>query len=444
MNWASNFILIVFSTATVGTLSFILSKAPSLFTTIDIALIVTVLAVPLLCLASFRLDKSTRQLLALCLISAALAAVTAEFVIASGTSTRNYDNTVGGKSGRQALLELRKGGQPAYASLLHADITASDANGKLQPVLKVNGEALLPLSGVARATTLLCNETGTWTSYFSDQFGFRNPEPIWQETPDLAMVGDSFTQGNCVVDGDSFVDRLRNVYPKTLNLGQRGNGPFAILASIREYLSARHPKTTIWFHFEGNDFPGDFVREKRTPLLVRYLEPEFSQNLIEREAEISSVFARYIDQRLLSGPKRAGRVAANSNNLAQRILASFSLYQIRTRLGFSDFPDHGSSETFRNVLKTAKNDIANWRGNLVLVYLPAPRRFASASARRMLDRYRKVVIEATASLQIPMLDLSVPFHRLPEPAKLYRGHFTEEGHALVARQVQRFLERQTQ
>ncbi len=442
MNWATNFVLIVFSAATVGALSFIFSKAPSLFSTMNIGLIVTVVAVPLLCLVTFRLDRSARQLVALCLISAALATVAAELVIASGTSARSFNNTVGGKSGHQALLKLREGGRPAYASLLHADITVPDANGKLQPALKVDDEPLLPLSGVARATTMLCNETGTWTSYFSDQFGFRNPEPVWNDTPDLAMVGDSFTQGNCVADGDGFVDRLRSVYPKTLNLGQRGNGPFAILASIREYLSERRPKTTIWFHFEGNDLPGDFVREMQTPLLVRYLERDFSQNLIEREAEKSSLFARYIDQRLLSGPKRDGHVTSNSKTLSQRILSAVSLYQVRSRLGYADFPDESGTIAFLNVLKTAKNDIANWRGNLVLVYLPAPRRFASASARRILDRFRKVVIDATVALEIPMLDLSVPFHRLPEPVALYRGHFTEEGHAFVARQVQRFLERQ--
>lgn len=118
-----------------------------------------------------------------------------------------------------------------------------------------------------------------------------------------------------------------------------------------------------------------------------------------------------------------------------------SLYEIPARLGFANLPSTALSEAFEAVLKLAKTDVAQWNGRLMVVYLPAKRRFTSAAARLGLNRYRRVVLAAAKTLEIPVLDLSVRFAAMPDPAALFREHFTEEGHALVARAVRKFLER---
>ena len=344
----------------IGSLGAIAALAPRLLPEIDIAgavLLLGLAALAVACAVSFKYRAAVRQILALCMLSAGLAALAAEFTIKPQPKAYLVDGGAGGKSGRQAVLDLRSSGTSAYVSLLHSDITVPDESGRLQSVLKLNGEPLLPLGGVANTRTLLCNETGEWISYISDRYGFRNPESSWQGTPDIATVGDSYTQGNCVDDGHNFVDRLRTDYPKTLNLGQRGNGPFAILASIREYLGERRPKFTIWFHYEGNDIPSDLMRERRTPLFQRYLEPDFSQHLSDNAEAVSAAFARYIDRRLAS----ASEISKNGRNQSQiwlsKVKSKLTLYRLRKRLGFANFPSRELIETFRAVLKRAKSDV---------------------------------------------------------------------------------------
>lgn len=390
-----------------------------------------------LCALSFKFGAATRQVLALCLVSAAIAVLAAEFTIAGQAKPSSAGGNLGEPGAREELLKLRDGGARAYVSLLHADITKPDAAGKLHSTVKIDGAPVLPMSGVALAPTVLCNETGQWIVYASDRFGFRNPASSWTNPVDLAAVGDSYTQGNCVADGDHFVDRLRIAYPNTLNLGQRGNGPLANLASIREYLAMRRPKTTLWFHYEGNDLPSDLRREWRTPLFRRYLEPEFSQHLRDRAPELSAAFAGYIDRRLEAWPEPSSRKPPPA--WIRVVKLRLSLFEIRSRLGFANFPSTGLSQNFEAVLKTAKTDIAKWDGRLILVYLPAKRRFTSAGARRVLNRYRRVVLAAADALKIPVLDLSARFAAMPDPASLFRDHFTEEGHALAAREVRQFL-----
>ena len=53
---------------------------------------------------------------------------------------------------------------------------------------------------------MLCNQSGQFVTYESDEHGFRNPLGIWDSTrAHLAVVGESFAQGYCVPDGKSFV-----------------------------------------------------------------------------------------------------------------------------------------------------------------------------------------------------------------------------------------------
>ena len=62
--------------------------------------------------------------------------------------------------------------------------------------LMSNGGALYPLGGLSRVMTVVCNETGRYLVYESDEHGFNNPYATHRaEEIDLAIVGDSFAQG---------------------------------------------------------------------------------------------------------------------------------------------------------------------------------------------------------------------------------------------------------
>lgn len=391
-------------------------------------------------IASMALRVVARQVLVLSVMAALVAILAVEGYLSYFTTQAHSYNAVARLNARDAVLDIRGRGDRAYVSLLHDDITRADASGERRSVLREGGAPVLPMGGVALATTVLCNESGAWVSYRSDQFGFRNPTKVWNGAIEIAAVGDSFTQGNCVPDGRHFVDLLRRDESRLLNLGQRGDGPLAGLATIREFATPKTPTLVVWFYFEGNDMPGDFTRELRTPLLRKYLDPAFGQRLMARSDQVSAAFAAYIDARLAQ-PNRSLRSKAASRSLWRRDVAGVvSLYRLRRAFGFADYPDNGIVGSYAQVIQGAKETIAGWNGQLALVYLPARRRFVSSGSRRILDRYRAAVHKTAMTHDIPILDLTEFFAAHNDPVALFNEHYNEAGHQLVADKTNSFIQ----
>ena len=127
----------------------------------------------------------------------------------------------------------------------------------------------------------------------SDEHGFHNPPGQWRAPLDLAFLGDSFVHGSCVPSEANMVAVVRRARPSTLNLGTPGGGPLIMLAQLREYLPALRPRTVVWCHFSGNDLL-DLRRESEHPLLVRYLEPGFTQSLAAKQEAIDRGLEDYV------------------------------------------------------------------------------------------------------------------------------------------------------
>ena len=86
--------------------------------------------------------------------------------------------------------------------------------------LKLNRKNnLYQLSGISNKLTIFCNESGYWSTYQSDRYGFNNPDEQWDKLHfDFVLVGDSFTLGACVHEKDTIAGQLRNK-AEVLNLG---------------------------------------------------------------------------------------------------------------------------------------------------------------------------------------------------------------------------------
>src|SRR4029078_3979802 len=65
------------------------------------------------------------------------------------------------------------------------------------------------------------------------------------------------------------------------------------LAAIREYLPRYAPRITLWVYCEGIDLE-DLHDESVHSLLVRYLEPNFTQHLSTRQNEIDDALRRRV------------------------------------------------------------------------------------------------------------------------------------------------------
>ena len=190
-------------------------------------------------------------------------------------------------------------------------------------------EPLVPLGGISSSPTLLCNESGQFVSYSSDEHGFRNPRGIWNSVrADIAAVGESWTQGYCVSDGKGYVDLLRTHNMVVLNLGMSGQSSLLQLGAIKEYLPRYAPKRVLWFFTEGIDLP-DLYIESTHPFLMGYLEPTFSQHLLTRQPEIDRALRRMVSD--IEARERAPHSTAGRPYI-ERALEIAKLWSLRQKV----------------------------------------------------------------------------------------------------------------
>jgi hypothetical protein len=288
--------------------------------------------------------------------------------------------------------------------------------------LEINGERIFPLSGVSLKNTVLCNESGKWVNYNSDEHGFNNPSGLFEvEGIDVALVGDSFTQGICVKQGEDIASQLRRMSGlQVINLGNGGNGPLLELASLKEYAEPLKPKYVLWLYYEGNDL-GDLVSEQKSPLLLKYRNHQFSQNLINRQSEIDSILIKYMEE-------------IGGETVLDNIVNIIKLWHLRLLLIKPSLPP-----LFTELLKNAKNLTSAWGGKLYFVYLPAWNRYAT-DLEQGTSYHRHQVLSIVKLLNIPIIDIhNKVFAIHPDPQSLFPfrvfGHYTSEGYSLVAQAI---------
>ena len=294
----------------------------------------------------------------------------------------------------------------------------------------------LPLGGIAYRTTVGSNETGRWAIYPSDRYGFNNPDSEWDATKlEWLLIGDSYTEGEAVQPGEDIAGQLRAItHQSAISLGKTGNGPLTELAELTEYAGAIKPNKVLWIYFEGNDLISkrgnqinDLDRDKMNPLLIRYMEEGFSQNLINRQKEIDTRLEKYFVTARVQAQQYKPRWVKLS---AIRSVVGFDAY------GDVDVDDYA---LFAKILTKAKARVESRGGKLYFVYLPELGRYNKVVSH---DKFRKKseVIDLVKGLDIPVIDTHQEiFANHPDPLALfpYRGggHYNAEGYSEVAKAI---------
>ena len=313
----------------------------------------------------------------------------------------------------------------------------------------INPDQMFPIGGISNSQTILCNESGEYVTYDSDEHGFRNPRGIWDaERIDLAVIGESFAGGDCVSDGKGFADVMRAEYPLTLNLGTSGEGPLLQLAALREYLQFHAPKIVLWVYSEGIDLP-DLNREARHPLLRRYLERNFAQGLQQRQSQIDIALRRYAAVSAANDQKR--RAPAGPHSLTETAEGFLKLrelrawYEVKYGEGNPALRTQSSVGLFSDTLAEARDTTASWGGTLYFVYLPGWNRYRNGS--RFTELERTTVLTVVEGLHIPFIDVSQAFQSHGDPLSLFPfrrfGHYNDEGNRIVADAILNELRRAT-
>ena len=347
----------------------------------------------------------------------------------------------------RVVRDLRSAGIDAYPIIRGRNLLTEDAQGQLQPLLSVGGAPLLPLTATPRTTVVSCNETGQWLVYETDRHGFNNPDAIWDgPPPQIAMIGDSFTHGSCVPREQNMASILQKRFGPTLNLGVGGDGPLLELAALTEYAEPMRPKIVLWDFCEGNDLNEDLPFELKAPILRSYLrDPRFRQDLIHKDAIISTALRSYLDRNLREA---MDRVDDPKENLERYV----SLDRVRSAVGLGPIligyngGDLGQElAVFDQVLVTARDRIRQWGGTLYLVYLPDSDRYLS---RFGVGTVRQTIYHGVQDIarrhEVPMINVAVAFARQTAPETLFAypgSHYNAAGYALAADTIAAALDR---
>jgi hypothetical protein len=345
--------------------------------------------------------------------------------------------------------ELRQRGIDAVPAVMIASLYE---NGGRKFSEYTNGTEIIPIGAISKKTTILCNETGEYVTYDSDEHGFRNPTGIWKSVrADVAAIGQSFVQGYCVSDGKNFVDIIRKYYPVTLNLGRSGESPLLQLGAVKEYLPRYAPKAVLWFFCEDIDLYDLYFQAKHS-LLKRYLDANFTQHLFDRQEEIDRALGGFATD-LEKNDRQPKRSLAEHSSLVNKFLEVIKLPNLRRNLDLAygvskEDNEYLSSlqseraiwDAFRSSLLHARTSIANWGGSLYFVYLPSWGRFAKGSS--VSDQHTRV-LNVVSNLGIPIIDLVPVFQAQKDPLSLFPfrvfGHYNEFGNQIVGDNVLKFL-----
>ncbi|GMN01814.1 hypothetical protein [Erythrobacter sp. MTPC3] len=293
------------------------------------------------------------------------------------------------------------------------------------------------LGGLPGKEVLLCSYDGKPLYYTADRYGFNNDDAVYAQPLDVMLVGDSFVEGHCQPNPDTFGGRLRALQPQTASIGMRSGGPLLELALIGRYGAAFEPDYVVMAFFEGNDWQ-NLAREAEMPWLKQGLNPDVDfgdPNLSEEQIRRSEAILSEWWQDDVS----AGTVFSKSSFIRN----IFALNEVWGLLGL-DYPRVTRDQpVYEDVLARTKQVTEGWGGRLALVYIPMDARFRGLFDKSFVyDGLRSDVLNAASRQQIDVIDLTDVFEQSSDPTSLYApdAHFSSEGAAVAAAAVDGWID----
>jgi len=310
---------------------------------------------------------------------------------------------------------------------------------------------LFPLGGKSNAKTINCNESGYYSIFNSDRYGFNNPDYEWdKEEIEFFLIGDSFALGSCVNRPHDFASVLRNLSNKSaITVGIGSNGPLTEKASLDEY-SSKKIKNIIWFYYEFNDI-FDLDAELKSNILIKYLEDiNFSQNLINRQTEIDLFYDLVIQDAVKK--YNDGLLIKDDSNFFSiyKFLKFIKLYKTRSLLNEIIFNRYETTFTteenfliFEKISKEIKDKSIQLNANLYFVYLPSLVRYSNNKFLNVLENERKTIKQIIKKQNINFIDIKEFFQEIKNPKKYFpfetEMHYTQEGFKKISEKIYLFI-----
>jgi ferritin len=289
-----------------------------------------------------------------------------------------------------------------------------------------NNDSIYSLSGISNSKLIHCKESGYYSIYQSDKYGFNNPNTEWEKNEiEYFLVGDSFTEGACVNRPNDIASVLRKLSNKSvLNLGQGGNGPLMEYGTLREYLNT-NIKKVLWIYYEGNDL-SDLNREKKNDILINYLKDlNFTQRLKLKQNQIDDLTINFINKNIIK--KKVSHVS--------KLIKFIEISNIRSLILESPAPP----PEFKKILQLSKELTKKNNSKLYFVYLPEYSRYKKNYNYSNYNLVKNIVTE----LKIPFIDIHKEVFEKEQnplilfPFELY-GHYNVAGYKKVAETIYKF------
>jgi hypothetical protein len=393
----------------------------------------------LLSLIALRIPESWKINITLLLCSTVVAAYFVELVLFVRHNMQFSSSNIDPRNKLEVLQDLRNAGVDAWPQVRTMYFTESSG-------LSIDKGFIFPLGGISLKTIVYCNESGQYGIFQSDEHGFNNPPGLYKEgAVKAALVGDSFTLGNCVMPGEDIAGLLRSKGLSSLNLGNGGNGPLIELGLLKEYVEPLHPEIVLWIYFEGNDLI-ELENERRASMLMRYLEEDYSQELLDRQDEIDATLIKHVNIKwmkelpLIANKPKLTKEEEERENI-QKVI---KLWFLRNRLGLINTVNKKQNPgritnykaqlpLFSKILAAAYQRTSRWGGKFYFVYLPSIERYIDNNYDgNFYDR--DDVIAIVHKLGVPLIDLHETLVKHPDPLSLVPpagGHFNADGYKLV-------------
>jgi len=314
----------------------------------------------------------------------------------------------------------------------------------LLPLIGLNKiPSFLPLSSISNArssipnsVTFGCNEGDQreFPIWRTDRYGYNNDDSVYAYPNRVQIVGDSYAQGSCVHQEETTAGVLRrNGYP-AYSTGVGGFGPILALATMKEYGERQRPKAVAWLYFDGNDISDLHEKELRSAFVLQYLRDGFSQNLMDRQAEIDTFWRSEAWAAPLQEFENSPALKADWDKKLDE-----NLPLVRSLLGddiTSLRDDENLVRIFTRVVALAQRRVAAWGGKLYLVLIPNMDDYRSGG----VSKYRFPVLNELNRLGIPIVDVDQAVRAAGDPLQFFPlrddwGHFNAKGYRLMARQI---------
>jgi hypothetical protein len=217
-----------------------------------------------------------------------------------------------------------------------------------------------------------------------------------------------------------------------VNLGMAGSNSLSMLGSFREYAEPLKPPLVLWIM---NPNTADPWREYQDSLLPQYLEPGFTQHLIDRQADIDQAWREIAIQAQYEFDRRSLiEIRAATITRFSRIPL---LARLRGRLQL-DAPlerpaDPLDLSLFLRIVRLAHDTTQKWGGEFIVVIMPL---YEDVVVRQLppSQRHENIAIELRKA-GVEVLDAASLFARQADPASLYtlriNNHPSAAGHALL-------------